>query len=83
MEGETELEEERKREKDLSRTEAWVQQQVALCYLLGLGLVLKEHLEEGSGQRRVGQQGEGGGCSQEACRHREYTSDRKYSALSQ
>lgn len=38
-------------------------------YLLGLGLVLKEHLEEGSRERRVGQQRESGGGSEEACHH--------------
>lgn len=40
-------------------------------YLLGLGLVLKEHLEEGGGERGVGQQGERGGGSQEACTRQE------------
>lgn len=34
-------------------------------YLLGLGLVLKEHLEEGSGESRVSQQGYCGGCTKE------------------
>lgn len=58
-------------------------QQVALWYLLGLGLVLEEHLEEGSRERRVGQQGEGGGCSQEACHHSKVTLDRKSYTLSQ
>lgn len=41
-------------------------------YLLGLGLVLKQHLEQGSREGGVGQQGHCGGRPEEACTQREH-----------
>ena len=41
-----------------------------LQYLLRLGLVLKEQLEQGGGEGGVGQQGHCGSCPEEACTQR-------------